>query len=351
MHDLIVIGAGLSGLALARATVGRGGDAVVLEARGRIGGRVLSHRTAAGAYDLGPGWVWPTMQPRIAAAVRAAGLALYAQDEAGGFVYQDQGGRVQQLPHGFAQEPPSLRIVGGIEALVRAFAEALPPAVLRREHRVRRIALTDGGVAVTAECPSGAVTLHAARVALAMPPRLIGGIEFLPVLPARTRAELDAVPGWMAGQAKALALYDRPVWRAAGLSGGAFSQAGPLGEIHDASLPGASEAALFGFFGWPAGLRAARRAALPDLVARQLGALFGTDAASPRAVIIQDWASEPLTATPADHTAGGAHPDYRPMALPQPWDARILLAGAEMAPEFGGYLEGALAAAEAVAGG
>jgi monoamine oxidase len=183
-----------------------------------------------------------------------------------------------------------------------------------------------------------------------MPPRLIGGIEFLPGLPPRVRAELDAVPGWMAGHAKALALYDRPVWRAAGLSGGAFSQAGPLGEIHDASLPGASEAALFGFFGWPAGLRAARRAALPDLVARQLGTLFGAEAAMPRAVIIQDWASEHFTATAADHTAGGAHPEYRPMALPEPWGTRIVLAGTEVAPEFGGYLEGALAVAEAVAG-
>ena len=38
------------------------------------------------------------------------------------------------------------------------------------------------------------------------------------------------------------------------------------------------------------------------------------------------------------------------MALPEPWGARIVLAGTEMAPEFGGYLEGALAVAEAVAG-
>ena len=44
----------------------------------------------------------------------------------------------------------------------------------------------------------------------------------------------------MVGQAKALALYDRPVWRETGLSGSAFSRVGPLGELHDASLPGAA---------------------------------------------------------------------------------------------------------------
>ena len=87
MPDLIVIGAGLSGLALARAASERGADVVVLEARARIGGRVLSHRTEAGAYDLGPAWVWPAIQPRIARAVQAAGLVLTEQAEAGGFVF------------------------------------------------------------------------------------------------------------------------------------------------------------------------------------------------------------------------------------------------------------------------
>jgi len=347
MPDLIVIGAGLSGLALAREATERGAEVVVLEARARIGGRVLSHRTASGAYDLGPAWVWPSIQPRIARTVQAAGLVLTEQAEAGGFVYQDQTGRIQCLPHGFAQEPPSMRITGGIAALVEAVVAGLAPGVVRLEYAVRRIALTETGVAVTAESPAGPVTLHAARAALALPPRLIGGIEIVPALPRSVGAALAAVPGWMAGQAKALALYDRPFWREAGLSGSVFSQAGPLGELHDASLPGAAEAALFGFFSWPSALRAARRAALPELVARQLGTLFGAEAARPREVIIQDWATETFTATEADHANDNAHPDYRPIALPAPWGERITLAGAEMAPEFGGYLEGALTAAEA----
>ena len=346
MPDLIVIGAGLSGLALARETAERGAEVVVLEARVRTGGRVLSHRTEAGAYDLGPAWVWPAIQPRIARAVRAAGLALTEQAEGGGFVFQDQAGRTQRLPHGFAQEPPSMRITGGIAALLEAVAAGLVPGVVRLEHAVRRIALTGTGVAVTAETRSGLVTLHAARAALALPPRLIGGIEIVAALPPSVQAALAAVPGWMAGQTKALALYDRPFWRDAGLSGSAFSQAGPLGELHDASLSDATEAALFGFFSWPPALRAGRRMALPELVARQLGVLFGVEAARPREVIIQDWATDPFTATEADHANGNAHPDYRPIVLPAPWGERITLAGAEMAPEFGSYLEGALAAAE-----
>ena len=345
MADLVVVGAGLAGLARAATMARRGAEVVVLEARSRIGGRVLSHRSAAGAYDLGPAWVWPAMQPRIARAVQAAGLDLYPQAEDGGLIYQDPAGRTERLAHGFAQEPPSLRIGGGIAALVASFAAMLPPGTIRLDHKVRRIALTATGVAVTADSPAGPVTLHAARAALALPPRLLGAIAADPDWPPALRARWDAVPGWMAGQAKALALYDRPFWKTAGLAGSAFSRAGPLGEIHDASLPGAAEAALFGFFLWPARLRAARRADLPGLVARQLGTLFGPAAATPRAVIVQDWATEPFTATQADHTADGAHPEYRPITMPAPWGERVTLAGAEVAPAFGGYLEGALAAA------
>jgi monoamine oxidase len=350
MHDLIVIGAGLSGLALARAAAQRGAEVVVLEARARVGGRVLSHRSAAGAYDLGPAWVWPSIQPRIAREVNAASLSLYEQAEAGGVVYQDHTGRTQRLPHGFAQELPSMRIIGGVAALVEAVAAGLAPGVVRLEHAVRRIALTGSGVAVTAETASGTLTLSARRATLALPPRLIAEIGIVPTLPPPVQTALAGVPSWMAGQAKALALYDLPVWRESGLSGGAFSQAGPLGELHDASLPGAAEAALFGFFAWPPAQRHARRTALPELVARQLGMLFGAEAARPRELIIQDWATEPLTATEADHSNGNAHPNYRQIALPSPWGERITLAGAEVASGFGGYLEGALAAAEAALG-
>jgi monoamine oxidase len=347
VRDLIVIGAGLSGLALARRAAALGAETVVLEARARTGGRVLGHRTAAGTYDLGPAWVWPTIQPRIAALAASTRLTLTEQWETGGFVFQDAVGGTQRLASGFPQEPPSMRVVGGITALVDALSSGLPPGTLRLRHTARRVTLGESCVTVTADTPDGPSTLDAARVALALPPRLIGRIEIHPALPESVAAQFASIPGWMAGQAKALALYDRPFWRDAGLSGSAVSQAGPLGEIHDASLPGAAESALFGFFAWPATLRAARHADIETRVARQLGALFGGDAGRPREIIIQDWAREPFTAIEADRAPMAAHPEYRPLPLPAPWGKRLLLTGSELAPEFAGYLEGALAAADA----
>ena len=48
MNDVIVIGAGLAGLNAARDLVAGGADVVVLEARGRAGGRTEQTRMADG---------------------------------------------------------------------------------------------------------------------------------------------------------------------------------------------------------------------------------------------------------------------------------------------------------------
>jgi monoamine oxidase len=128
-------------------------------------------------------------------------------------------------------------------------------------------------------------------------------------------------------------------WRETGLNGDAISHRGPLAEIHDASPDGARVGALFGF----AHIGAARQPGFRDAAIAQLARLFGQDAATPDDVFIKDWSVDPATATKADLTPPSDHPNYT--ALPP--TRRVIFAGTEMSPDNGGFLEGALAAAEA----
>jgi monoamine oxidase len=71
--DVVVVGAGLSGLCAARKLRGQGASVVVVEARDRVGGRTLTERIGHGSFDLGGQWIGPE-QKRVHALVDALGL-------------------------------------------------------------------------------------------------------------------------------------------------------------------------------------------------------------------------------------------------------------------------------------
>jgi monoamine oxidase len=68
--DLAVVGAGLAGLAAAREAVSAGSSVLVIEARDRVGGRVLNEDIGDGnVVEVGGQWIGPT-QDRLAALAR-----------------------------------------------------------------------------------------------------------------------------------------------------------------------------------------------------------------------------------------------------------------------------------------
>jgi monoamine oxidase len=349
--SIVVVGAGLSGLAAAHLLERSGLDVTLLEARERVGGRVLGLATgvAGHRFDLGPAWVWPAINPRLADWLSALDLTLFEQQGRGAGLVELQSQAVRRQAAGLAQQPPSMRVVGGTACLIEALHARLLRTRVLLGSRVRGLAAgPDGKVNVEFERGGPVETLLASSVILALPPRLLASaLRWSPVLPAPLLQRWANSPTWMAGHAKLLVTYDSAFWRAAGLSGSAFSQAGPLAEVHDASDAEGRHAALFGFVGVPAaGRRHVGRQDLVEAALAQLARLFGPAAGAPQAVHLQDWADERETATPADAQPASAHPVPVSTVLPAPWLGRVHLAGSEFATEFPGYLEGALLAAE-----
>ena|SRR5436190_23978142 len=75
--NVVVIGAGLAGLAAARDLTSAGRSVIVLEARDRVGGRTLKHTFDDGLIvDLGGQWVGPA-QDRILAPIEDLGIELH----------------------------------------------------------------------------------------------------------------------------------------------------------------------------------------------------------------------------------------------------------------------------------
>ena len=348
--DVLIVGGGLSGLASARQQPRLGREFILVDGRNRLGGRVKSTAppnggTASHRYDLGAAWFWPG-QDRMARLIGEFGLQVFEQFSLGSLVFQDELGAVTRNL-AFATMAGSLRLANGMASLTDALAAQLPPDRIRLQHAVHYIKLGKSSVEV-GDRQANDGTIHARYLVCAVPPRVVSEtISFEPALTASQQRAMQALPTWMAAQAKVIAIYDRPFWREAGLSGGGISRRGPLAEIHDASPSDASEGALFGFVGIPAQFRMRNGYDVRRSAIEQLAAMFGPLAGEPRDVLIADWAADSFTATASDLAISSGHSTYGlPTALRDLWDGRLLLSSTETADYFGGFLEGALEAAE-----
>jgi monoamine oxidase len=96
--DVVVAGAGLSGLAAARELEAAGLDVVVLEARDRVGGRTLNQAVGEGpdeVVELGGQWVGPT-QHEAMGLVRELGLATHPTHAVGKNLFEDGRGKLSR---------------------------------------------------------------------------------------------------------------------------------------------------------------------------------------------------------------------------------------------------------------
>ncbi len=345
---MVIVGGGLAGLALGDALERAGVDYQLLEARPRLGGRIKTGfvETEAGraAFDLGPSWFWPG-QPRVQALVERLGLEVIDQYSHGALSFEDETAAVSR-GRGYASMEGSYRLAGGMSTLIDGLASQMDSDRVHQGMAVR--ALRDRGHIELLD-DDGQPIASGSRVILALPPRVAAKLSFEPSLPVEAMDAAAGISTWMAGQAKCVAVYETPFWQEMGLSGDAMSRFGPMVEIHDASDHRTGKGALFGFLGEAATARAEHARAIQAAAIEQLARIFGEQALIPITVFFQDWATEHRTATELDAVPAAGHPTYGlPHALRNLWDGRLLFGSTEVAARFGGYLEGALEAAEQV---
>jgi len=438
--DFVVVGAGLAGLAAARALRAAGRDVVVLEARDRVGGRTLNEPIGDGkVVEIGAQWVGPT-QDRVLAMIRELGLETFPTHTAGKNVFErggatstysgtiprtnpvglaEVGVAMKRLNSMAAAVPPAApwrapkaaswdsqtfatwmrrnvftgaardilrlaiigvwaaepedvsllhvlfyirsagsleiltdaeggaqqdRIVGGSQLISLRMAEELGPAAIELSTPVRAIRHSDTGITVV----SDRITVDAQRAIVAVPPTLAARISYDPVLPAIR----DGLSQRMAqgSVVKCMAVYERPFWRARGLSGAITSVTGPVSVGFDNSPPDGSPGVLLGFLEGRAARQAAdlsqddRRRMVADCFAR----FFGPEAAEPVAYVDRAWATDEWSrGCYGGFMSPGGWTDYG-RAVREPIGP-IHWAGAETALIWNGYMDGAIGSGQEAA--
>jgi len=176
--------------------------------------------------------------------------------------------------------------------LTAGLLQRIPDSILHPQHRLLRLADRDTYIDLEFDTGNHPVSYLAQQVVLAMPARLLAeNIIFEPVLAPELIRAMQDIPTWMAGYAKAMLVYPEAFWRYQGYSGNALQPypGSVLAEIYDACSKQGESAALFGFFGLPAYTREHYRDNLEALIVQQITRLFGTAAANPLHVLIQNW--------------------------------------------------------------
>ena len=235
------------------------------------------------------------------------------------------------------------RFVGGSQRIPQLVAKRLGDQVVLKAP-VRRIEQHHGRVTVT----SDRLVVEAREVIVAVPPVLAARIHFAPKLPANHLKLLRSItPGRLI---KWEAVYDRPFWRDAGLSGQAVSELGPANTTFDNTPPSGSPGILFGFVGGDQARRFAKlsRSARREAVLSNFVTYFGDEARNPKASFEMDWTQEAWTrGCPVGHTGLGDLKRYG-SHIRKPF-RHVHWAGTEVATYWSGYMDGAVRSGERAA--
>lgn len=244
-------------------------------------------------------------------------------------------GTVQRLVS-VAEGAQESRIVGGTQAIALAVATALGNRIVLGAP-VRRISQRAGYVEVV----SDGRTVRGRRVIVAVPLPLAGRIDFDPALPAMRDGLMQRMPN--GAEFKISAVYDKPFWRAEGLTGQMLADLSPLNTTFDSSPPDGSIGVLTGFSeGSVAREWASRsaadytRAAIENFVV-----CFGQKAARPRKTVLMHWNADPWSrGCPVGYGPPGVLREYGRF-IREPV-GRIHWAGTETATYWVGYMDGAV---------
>ena len=339
-----ILGAGLSGLLIAKRLQALNYSVIVIEARNRIGGRIFTNKSSLETpVELGATW-FGHQHTEILKLLNELGLGYFEQYMYGTALFEAFSMAPPQ-EFNIPQDIPSYRVVGGTQKILEHLANFLNPDQLLLNQIVTDIDFSQEKV----HLKTNKQTFSADCIISTIPPSLFAhSINCTPILPEDFSNIARLTHTWMQDSTKVAVVYKNSFWREKNFSGTVFSNVGPITEFYDQSDASNTRFALCGFIsGGYSYLSAEER---KEKVITQLVKLFGKDAANFESYSETVWADETFTKheMQAQLNVIPHQNNGHPLLQEALYNNRLYLGGTETSNEFYGYMEGAVRAANRV---
>ena len=337
MDEVIIIGAGLTGLSLGYLLSKAGIRYRILEARDRPGGRIYTvERKDQAPVEMGATWLGKKHKS-LTNLLAELGLDTFRQELGVRAIYEP----ISTSPHQIVQLPPnndpSFRIKGGTHQLISKLISVTGESNVYYNEPVLAIDAEGDTVKVRSQKQ----TYQAKKVVSTLPPYLLlKTIKLQPLLPKEVRSIMHSTHTWMGESIKVALSFEKPFWRTEKSSGTLFSNVGPIPEMYDHSDYEDSRYALKGFLN--GNYFTFSKEERLELVMNQLQKYYGESIKNYTTYEELVWRKEPFTFSPYEshvlpHQNNG-HPIYRSSFF----EGKLLIGGAETAQIHPGYMDGAI---------
>jgi len=335
--EIVIIGAGLTGLTLAYLLKDNDVDVLLVEARERIGGRIWTRKeNDEPTIELGATWLGKK-HTQLVYILNELGIGSFEQKLGKTAIYEPISTSPFQIVDLPLNQDPSYRIKGGSESLITALSKSLKSEQFIHD-KVQTIESTANEHSISCQ-----------KVVSTLPPYLFQHtIKTIPSLPDDLLDIAQQTHTWMGESIKVAVVYDQPFWNKGRLSGTIVSNVGPIPEMYDHSNIEDTHFALKGFLN--GSYYSVSKAERQELVLGQLEKYYGPQARDFTSYHEKVWKFEAHTSADYQHHIlphqNNGDSIFRKTYL----DNRLFIAGSETSAEYPGYMEGAIRSAQFVFG-